>query len=60
MPYLYLWTVPVQDVERLANGRLAKVPVLTVVKLTQLRLQGTNVDVLIIVEVTEPAGGEIV
>ena len=60
MLYLYLWTVPVQDVEGLANGRLAKVPVLTVVKLTQLRLQGTNVDVLIIVEVTEPAGGEIV
>ena len=53
--YLGVRVVPVEDVQGLAYGGLAKVPVLPLVKLPQLRLQSSYVHVLVIVKVAEPA-----
>ena len=53
--YLGVRVVPVEDVQGLAYGGLAKVPVLPLVKLSQLRLQSGHVHVLVIVKVAEPA-----
>ena len=52
--YLGIRVVPVEDVERLSNGGFAQVPVLTLVKLPQLRLEGSHVHILVVVKMAKP------
>ena len=52
--YLGIRVVPVEDVERLSNGWFAQVPVLTLVKLPQLRFEGGHVHILVVVKMAKP------
>ena len=52
--YLGVRVVPVEDVERLSYGGFAQVPVLTLVKLPQLRLEGGHVHILVVVKMAKP------
>ena len=55
MFYLSIRVVPVEDVERFPDGRFSQIPVLPLVKLPQLRLQGGHIHILVVVKMAEPA-----
>lgn len=46
--------VPVEDFQWLRNGGFAQIPVLSVVELFELSDKSWNIDVVVVVEMTEP------
>ena len=54
--HAHLVIVPVEYFQWLRNGRLAQVPILALVELTEFVDQSWHVDVIVVVEMAEPSG----